>query len=223
MGSNGSSGDQRAIGVLVVDDHTTFSDLLSMAVSSEPDMECVGTAPDRAEALELVEKHRPEVVVMDVQLGSDNGISVTAELTAAYKDLSVVILTAHANRDMIMNAAAADASCLLPKNGALPGLLKAIRSARRGGFIVDPELLRALVLQTQAEPTRAVSIPALTARELEVLQHLVQGKDSTTIAGEMGLTLNTYRGYVKSISKKLDAHSQLEAVVIAIRHGIVDV
>ena len=221
MASHKTSRSRVVRTIVVVDDHKTFSDLLSLALSGEQDLECVGTAHDRSSALQLVSQHRPDVVVMDVDLGGDNGIAVTAELTSAYPDLSVVILTAHATRDLAMQAAAADASCLLPKNGALPDLLKALRSARRGGFIVDPALLRALV--TQTPPSDEEPLQPLTPRELTVLQLLVMGKDTAAIARELNLSVHTYRGYVQTLVHKLGARSQLEAVVIAIRRGIVNV
>jgi DNA-binding NarL/FixJ family response regulator len=165
----------------------------------------------------MVSDVRPDIVVMDVQLGGDDGVEVTAQLTARHEDLRVVILTAHASRDLMRRAIAARACGLLPKNGALPDLLRTLRSARRGGFVVDPRLFQSL-LEKPEDP-----LPALTPRELMVLRQLAAGKDTTTVARQLGLSVHTCRGYVKSLLVKLDAHSQLEAVAIAIRRGIVDV
>ena len=203
--------------VAVVDDHTTFSDLLCLALNAEDDLLCVGTAGDRGSSLALVDEVHPDIVVMDVQLGSDDGIEVTAELTARHEELRVVILTAHATRDLMRRAIAARACGLLPKNGALPDLLRTLRSSRRGGFVVDPGLFQSLLEKPQ-DP-----LPALTPRELMVLRQLANGKDTATVARQLGLSVHTCRGYVKSLLVKLDAHSQLEAVAIAIRRGIVDV
>lgn len=209
--------------VLVVDDHMTFSDLLSMALSGEDDLECVGTAHDRSSALELARSERPDVVLMDVALGHDNGLQVTAELTREYPALRVVVLTANANRELMMQAAAADASCLLLKNGALPDVLRALRTSRRGGFVVGPDLLQSLMAQTSEHSPNEPPLPSLTPRELAVIKLLASGKDTHTIARELNLSVHTCRGYVKSLLYKLDAHSQLEAAAIAIRRGIVDV
>ena len=207
----------RTLRVIVVDDHTTFSGLLCLALNAEDDLECVGTAADRDSTLTMVRDVHPDIVVMDVQLGSDDGVELTAELTSSHEDLRVVILTAHASRDLMRRAIAARACGLLPKNGALPDLLRALRSARRGGFVVDPRLFQSL-LEKPEDP-----LPALTPRELMVLRQLAAGKDTTTVARQLGLSVHTCRGYVKSLLVKLDAHSQLEAVAIAIRRGIVDV
>jgi DNA-binding NarL/FixJ family response regulator len=203
--------------VAVVDDHTTFSDLLCLALNAEDDLECVGTAADRVSTLALVKDIRPDIVVMDVQLGGEDGVEITAELTSHHADLRVVILTAHASRDLMRRAIAARACGLLPKNGALPDLLRTLRSARRGGFVVDPHLFQSL-LEKPEDP-----LPALTPRELMVLRQLASGKDTATVARQLGLSVHTCRGYVKSLLVKLDAHSQLEAVAIAIRRGIVNV
>lgn len=204
--------------VVVVDDHTTFSDLLSLALDGQADLTCVGTADTRDSAMALVRRERPDVVVMDAQLGADDGVSATAELTAQDDALRVLILTAHANRDLMRRAVAAQACAVLPKNGALPDLLRTLRSARRGGFVVDQKLFRTLVEQPDEKP-----LPPLSPREMAVLRLLATGKDVTTIASQLGLTVHTCRGYVKSLLAKLDAHSQLEAAAIAIRRGIVDV
>ena len=207
----------RTLRVAVVDDHTTFSDLLCLALNAEDDLECVGTAGDRDATVTMIRDVRPDIVVMDVQLGSDDGVEVTAELTSRHEDLRVVILTAHTSRDLMRRAIAARACGLLPKNGALPDLLRTLRSARRGGFVVDPHLFQSL-LEKPEDP-----LPALTPRELMVLRQLASGKDTATVARQLGLSVHTCRGYVKSLLVKLDAHSQLEAVAIAIRRGIVDV
>ena len=165
----------------------------------------------------MVDDVRPDIVVMDVQLGSEDGVELTAELTSRDEDLRVVILTAHASRDLMRRAIAARACGLLPKNGALPDLLRTLRSSRRGGFVVDPRLFQSL-LEKPEDP-----LPALTPRELMVLRQLASGKDTATVARQLGLSVHTCRDYVKSLLVKLDAHSQLEAVAIAIRRGIVDV
>jgi DNA-binding NarL/FixJ family response regulator len=207
--------------VLVVDDHTTFSDLLAMALNSEPDFTCVGTAPGVAKAMTMVDELRPDLVVMDVHLGDGDGVAATGELTRIYPELRVVVLTAHTDTTLMQRAADAGACCLLPKNGSLPDMLAALRSSRRGGLVVHPALLSALI---SARPRRRSDyLPALTRRERDVLRMLADGSDARAIARELGIAVATCRGYVKSLLLKLNAHSQLEAVVIATNHGLVSV
>ena len=206
--------------ILVVDDHTVFSDLLAMALDREPDFSCVGTAASVIEAFLTVDERKPDLVIMDVRLGEGDGIAATAELTRIYPELRVVILTAHIDTALMQRAADAGACCLLPKDGSFPDLLEALRSSHREGFIVHPTLLKALIM---SHPQRNVAIPSLTRRECEVLYMLADGLDARAIAHNLGISVNTCRGYLKNLLLKLDAHSQLEAVVIATNYGLVSV
>jgi DNA-binding NarL/FixJ family response regulator len=206
--------------VLVVDDHTTFSDLLAMALDHEPDLTCVGTAAGVARALAMVDRLRPDLVLMDVHLGDGDGIAATAQLTRTYPELRVVVLTAHVDSALMQRAADAGACCLLPKNGSLPDMLAALRSARRGGLSIHPGLLKVLIT---SKPPSSDYVPPLTPREHDVLRMLAGGSDARAIAKSLGISVSTCRGYVKNLLLKLDAHSQLEAVVIATNRGLVNV
>jgi DNA-binding NarL/FixJ family response regulator len=169
----------------------------------------------------LVDRLRPDVVVMDVQVGADDGIAATARLTGRYPELRVVVLTAHADRATLDRATAADACAVLPKDGSLTEILGALRSARRGGLVVHPRLMRRIV--TTSQPGSAPCTPVLTGREQEVLQLLAEGLDARATAKQLGISLHTCRGYIKSLLVKLQAHSQLQAVAIATRNGLVRV
>lgn len=212
--------DDRPHRVLLVDDHRTFTDLVGLALSQESDLECVGAAQNGAEARRLVAETRPDTVLMDVNLGPDNGLDVAADLLANDPELRVVVLTAHGDAATMRRAAAIGASALLPKDGSLPELLAGLRGARRGGLVVHPELLRSLVSDA-AEPATPAP-PVLTAREQTVLQRLADGKQVNVIAKELGISVHTCRGYVRSLLSKLGVHSQLEAVVVAVSQGLVD-
>ncbi len=207
--------------VLVVDDHTTFSDLLAMALENQADLTCVGTAASVNEALAMVKTLSPDLVLMDVHLGDGDGIAATAVLTQLYPDLRVVVLTAHTDAALMQRAADAGACCLLPKDGSLPDMLQALRSSRRGGLVVHSALLTALVT---ARPRRSSgALPPMTRRERDVLRMLADGSDTRVIAKNLGISVSTCRGYMKNLLLKLGAHSQLEAVVIAANHGLVRV
>ena len=208
--------------VLVVDDHTTFSDLLALALSREPDLSCVGTASSVAKALVMADEQRPDLVIMDVRLGDGDGIAATAVLTRLYPDLRVVVLTAHVDMTLMQRAADAGACGLLPKDGSLPDMLETLRSSRRGALVVHPALLTSL-MTTRSRRRRSDGFPPLTRRERDVLRLLAAGFDARAIGKDLGISVNTCRGYLKNLMMKLDAHSQLEAVVIATNHGLVSV
>lgn len=208
---------ERALRVVVADDHATFADLLSMAIDAEPGLECVGTAGGAKECRRVVEELAPDVVVMDVELGDGDGIETTAELVEEWPRLRVVVLTAKVDTVVMHRAAAAGACALLPKSGPLLATLRSIKQSRAGGFEIDAGLLRDLV--TSPDGTR-MSVD-LTARETEVLALLADGLDVRRIATQLVISQHTCRGHVKSLLRKLDAHSQLEAVAKAARLGLV--
>jgi DNA-binding NarL/FixJ family response regulator len=203
--------------VAVVDDHATVSELMARALDHEPGIRCVGTAASAAAARLLVRVEKPDAVIMDVQLGADDGIALTAELVAEQPGLRVVILTALTAPALVQRAAAAGACSLLPKNGALDDVVGALRTAAYGGLMVHPQLLRELVT---ASGTRAVASPALTGRELDVLRLLGDGRTVRQIAVQLTISEHTARGHVKKLLQKLDAHSQLEAVAVATKLGL---
>lgn len=207
--------------VLVVDDHRTFAELLSRALDAEPDLECVGHAADSSEALAAVPRLLPDVVLMDLKLPDRDGISTTAMLTRDYPDLKVLILTAHASHADVVRAGAAGAAGFLAKDGFLSEVLQALRTARRGSLILPEGLLTGIAPRDR--DGRTGQEWGLTPRELEVLQLLGTGRDPRAIAKELGVSLYTCRGYVKGILAKMGVHSQLEAVVLAARSGLIQV
>ena len=206
--------------VLVVDDQRTFAELADRAISSEFDLECVGTATSVADALAKAQALEPDVVLMDVHLGEGDGIEATAELTSTFAEVRVVILSAHVTPAVVQSAADAGASAVLPKDGSLRDLLHAVRTASRGHMLVHPQAFAGM---RGATPSRGSFQPPLTPRELEVLQQLGHGASVPSIARDLGISLATCRGHVKSVLTKLGAHSQLEAVVIAMQHRLITV
>jgi DNA-binding NarL/FixJ family response regulator len=205
--------------VLVVDDHRTFTDLLVLALDGLDDIECVGQAHDAETARELVDDLSPDLTIMDVELGADDGIELSAELLARHADLRIVVLTAHANRGLITRAADAGVCALLPKVGSLPSVLHALRTARRGSFVVDQSLLQTLITPVYDVPTRRTP---LSDRESDVLGLMAEGMDARRAAQRLGISIHTFRGHVRHVLSKLDAHSQLEAVAIAKREGLLE-
>jgi DNA-binding NarL/FixJ family response regulator len=220
----GQSSGQTALGdvvdvsrVMVVDDHRTFAELLARALDAEDDLVCVGHARDGEEAIRMVGELRPDLVLMDLELPGRDGISVTAELTAADPDLKVLILTAHAGTGELTRAGAAGACGFLAKDGSLDEVLDALRTAHRGSLLLPSEVAAGFARVPRPRAEEA----GLTPRELEVLRLLGQGREPRAIARELGVSLYTCRGYVKSVLAKLDVHSQLEAVVAASRSGLI--
>lgn len=201
------------IRVLIVDDHTTFNELLTGALERESDLSCVGSARTVEEAVEQFSAVRPDVVVMDYHLHGGNGLDASARILSIDRTARIVMLTGDPTPEALERAARIGVRAYLPKDSSLTTLLDAVRHGRSGGMVVDPLLLSRMTPQASAGPL-------LTARELGVLRLMATGNDVRTNAAILGISESTCRGHVKSILAKLHAHSQLEAVAIANRRGM---
>lgn len=203
--------------VLVVDDHRAVAQLLALGLQTHPSYRSVVVACDPRSARQAFRDHVPDVIVLDVHLDRDprSGLDLAEHFTSASPEVAVVLLTGDASDLDLASVARTRACALLAKGGSLEALLDAIDRARPGRLEVDPGLLRHLTVRP-AGP--AVD---LTSREREVLELLSEGLDVQRIADVLRIRPHTCRGYVKALLHKLDAHSQLEAVASARRHGLV--
>ena len=143
------AGPAEKMRIVVVDDHRMFAQLLAITLGDQPDMECVGIANDVATALSMVTALRPDLVLMDARLQDGDGVAATAELVANNPDLRVAVLSGFIDTALMRRAAEAGACALHPKDGDLEEILSAVRRARAGSFVVQPQLLRSLVAQSR--------------------------------------------------------------------------
>ncbi|GGN37528.1 DNA-binding NarL/FixJ family response regulator [Actinoplanes campanulatus] len=212
-----------AITVLVVDGHQTFAELLGHALAGQPDLRWVGHARTGAEAISLAAELRPDVIVLDPELSDADGIAIAELIRVRQPDSRVVILTASEEQSLVRRATTAGAAGFLSKNGALGDVLNALRTAHRGSMTVSTDILARLLRSTTpaTAPRGGVANGGLTVRENEVLQLMAAGLDARTVARRLGISVHTCRGYQKAVLAKLGAHSQLEAVAIATRRGLV--
>lgn len=210
-----------ALRVLVVDDHNTFAELLVGAIDRERDLVSVGHATTGAGAVAMFAELRPDVVLMDLQLPDIDGFAATAQIVAMSPDARVIMLTAHVNSAVVANAAKSGVCGFLPKDGHFTDLLNTLRTARPGSLAVDPALVGRLV--DQPRTTRRALERPLSQRELSVLVRMADGRDVTGISRELRISSHTCRGHVKSVLSKLGAHSQLEAVILAVRMGLIQI
>lgn len=214
--------------MLIIEDSAVLGTALSAAIGAEPDLEIVGLATTVADALVQLEARQPDVVLMDVCLPDGDGIETTVRARSLAPDARVLVLTSLDDPDVLARAAMAGASGFLLKDSGLDEVVAAIRSAcePESKMLVEAATLRALVGRLSA-PAAVLPVPArdygLTAREGDVLRLMGQGLDPKTIAEQLFVSLHTCRGYVKSLLVKLGAHSQLEAVVVGIRDGLIPV
>ena len=211
--------------VLIVDDHRVFSEALALAIAHHPDIVCVGTPTTIAECLATVEEAAPDVVLLDIYLPDGDGIEAIPAIQARRCAARIIVMTGYTDIEVMARAASAGASGFLPKENSIAAVLAAIRAAGDGQMLVDGSTLAAILgrVGRAAPGTRGLDVDSthLTARERDVLDLMGQGLDPNAIAERLGIGLHTCRGYQKSILAKLDAHSQLEAVVVAARRGLI--
>ncbi|MBL8212631.1 MAG: response regulator transcription factor [Bryobacterales bacterium] len=174
-------------------------------------IEVVGDATDGAEALELAERLRPDVVVMDYAIPVHNGAMTTRLLRERLPATRVLMLSMHSEPSYVENSKAAGAAGYLLKNALELELVAAVKAVHAGEWVQDPRLEQA------AGP---VGKRPLSRRELEILQHIVGGRSNKEIAAVLGLSVNTVSVHRANIMEALEMRNTAELVVYAIRHGL---
>lgn len=206
-----------AVRVLVVDDHRTFAELLAGALGSAG-MEPVGTAASAAQAVAMARDLQPDIVIMDIEMPRQDGLTATRQIREVAPRTVVAVVTGHCDPSWVVRAAQAGASAFIPKNGSLDEMIDVLSRVRLGQMLVAPSAFTGGGLS--APPVRAADAPELTRREREVLDCLGRGMQIKGIARLLGITVETCRGYVKSLHTKLGVRSQLEAVIKAQELGL---
>ena len=199
------------IRVLAVDDHPVVRAGIAAMLANEPDLTVVALARNGAEAIALFETHRPDVVLMDLQMPEIGGVEATRAIRAIDPDARIVALTTYDGDADIHRALSAGACAYLLKDAMIDQLVAAVRSAAAGKRVIPVEVATKL-----AEFTPRAD---LSARELEVLQHVAGGLGNKEIAQAIGRSPETVKAHLESIFKKLDARDRAHAVTIALQRG----
>jgi DNA-binding NarL/FixJ family response regulator len=205
-----------SITVLLVDDHALVRRGFRRMLEDEHDIQVVGEASDGHEAVAATEQHRPNVVVMDFALPSMNGAVATRHILKTAPDTAVLVLSMHSEPSYVRTCLEAGARGYLLKNAMDLELVDAVRKVAAGAKVLD----RRLALPAGEHDDDA---PALTTRELEVLQLIVNGKSNKEIAVVLGVSANTVAVHRANIMQTLGIHNAAELVVYAIRKGLVSI
>lgn len=201
--------------VLLVDDHALVRRGFRRMLEDDPSIAVVGEASEGQEAVRLAGELRPKVIVMDCALPGISGIDATRRILAKTPKATILMLSMHSEDTLIRQALEAGARGYILKNAMELDLVNAIKRVADGHLVLDPQL-------TKPEALKGERNFGLTARELEILQHIVAGKSNKEIAAELELSANTVAVHRANIMDKLGIHKTAELVVYAIRNGLVN-
>jgi len=201
------------IRILVADDHYVVRMGVIAIINNEPDMEVVAEAANGIQAIELFNKHKPDLVLLDSRMPHKGGVQAAKEIKAQHGAARILMLTAFDGDEDIHKALAAGAEGYVLKGSTGEQLVPALRAVAAGKSWIPAEVAERLV--------RRKGFEALTPRELEVLHELAKGLANKQIADVMDISLHTTKEYLKSILTKLHVADRTEAVTVAIQRGLI--
>jgi len=210
------------ISVAIVDDQRLFVDGLARIVGFQPDMAVVGGAYTGEEAVELCLREEPDIVLMDLSMPGMGGISATRKIISLLPRTQVLVLTVHTDDTNLFQAIKAGAQGYILKDCTPEDLTSAIKSVHAGNSITSPEIAKKMIATFEGIRTNTELTPSLTERELEVIKALAQGKSNKEIARTLDISEKTVRNHASNIYKKLHIFDRTQAVIYAVRHGLVD-
>ena len=210
------------IRVVICDDQAVVSEGLKVILGTSGKIDVVGVGSDGVEALELVEKHLPDVILLDLKMPVMNGIQATRAIRDKFPNTRVLVLTTYDADEWVFDAIRSGASGYLLKDTPRADLIAAIEGTAAGKTHIDPSVagkLLAQVAQT-APPPETTAFADLSERELDVLRQLARGFNNAEIARRLSLSEGTVRNYVSAILNKLGVADRTQAAVLALRHGL---
>jgi DNA-binding NarL/FixJ family response regulator len=230
--AKGAMGARRGpdpIRALIVDDHALFRRGLEMVLAAEDDIELVGEASDGTEAVEKAAESLPDVVLMDIRMPRSSGIEACRAMKEAAPSSKIVMLTISDEEEDLFEAIRAGASGYLLKDIPLDEVAEVVRAVHGGQSLINPSMAGKLLtefatLAKRDDEERAQQVPApkLTDREMQVLKLVARGMNNRDIAKELFISENTVKNHVRNILEKLQIHSRMEAVMIAVREKLIE-
>jgi two-component system NarL family response regulator len=219
------------IRTMIVDDHALFRRGLEIVLVTEPDIDVVGEASDGAEALQKAGESLPDIVLMDIRMPRSSGIEACRAIKEVAPSAKIIILTMSDEEEDLFEAIRAGASGYLLKDIPLDQVAEAVRAVHGGQSLISPPMagkllseFAALARRDSDEPPQQIPIPApkLTDREMQVLKLVARGMNNRDIAKALFISDNTVKNHVRNILEKLQIHSRMEAVMVAVREKLIE-
>jgi len=212
------------IRIVLADDHTIIRSGLRLLLEQQPDFKVVAEAADGRQAVQLVAKHHPDVVILDIGMPQLNGIEATRQIVAQESHPNVVILSMHSDESYVLRALKAGARAYILKNAAEADLIRAVQAVSEGKSFFSPVISK-MLLEDYVRQVRDKEVEdsydLLTPREREILQLIAESKTNKEIATILGLSPHTVETHRGNILQKLNLHSVPELILYSVRKGII--
>jgi DNA-binding NarL/FixJ family response regulator len=211
---------ERAMGqvrCLVVDDHAAIREGVKLILARDREISVIGEASSGDGAVDMAERRRPDVILMDVRMRGMDGFEATRRITAAHPAIAIILYTAHGERGLLAEGLDCGARGYVLKDAPPDDIIRAVKRVAEGGAYVDPTLASELV-----SPKATERIPALSTREREILGLLANGFSNPEIAARLFISPETVRTHVRNAMAKLEADTRTQAVALALRYALID-
>jgi DNA-binding NarL/FixJ family response regulator len=209
------------IRLLIIDDHEMVREGLKAMLATEPDFNIVGDAANAEEAFALIERLRPDIILLDVRLPGTSGIEICRVVTERYPETAVIFLTTFTDESLVEQCIKAGARGFIVKDIERFDLKRSIRAVARGEAAIDPKAAVAVLAQLRRAP-QSKNEPiqeSLSSQQIVILRLVAQGLSSREIATRLYLSENTVKGYVQEILHRLGVKNRTEAVMVAVKQG----
>ncbi|MFD1849030.1 response regulator [Oceanobacillus bengalensis] len=226
---------EKKIKIILIDDHKLFREGVKRILEFEPSFHVVAEGDDGSEAAKLVKENNPDVVLMDINMPTINGVEATSDLVKYFPNTKVIILSIHDDESYVTHALKTGAQGYLLKEMDADSLVEAIKVVSEGGSYLHPKVTHNLVNEYRRlakENTSSITdrgieyrkpLHLLTKRECQVLQLLADGKSNRAVAETLYISEKTVKNHVSNILQKMNCNDRTQAVVSAIRNGWVEV
>jgi NarL family two-component system response regulator LiaR len=208
------------IRLLIADDHEIVRKGIRALLATKRDIQVIGEAGDGAEAVAQAQALHPDVILMDLVMPRMDGIQATREITARQPETRVLVLTSFAADEQVFPAIQAGALGYLLKDSGPQELVQAIRQVYHGEPSLEPSVARKVLAELSSPPQKPLTPDPLTARELDILRLIAQGRNNKEIAGQLVIAEETVHAHVSNILGKLHLASRTQAALYALREGI---
>ncbi len=219
----------KTVTIFIADDHSILRDGLKLILSSEPNYDIVGESGDGLETVQMVEKTRPDVLILDISLPTMSGIEVTRHLKKYVPETRIIILSRHDKEDYVNQLLKFGIGGYILKEDAGDDVIRAIEEVIKGNMFLSPRIATSLVTDYMAaKKERRADMPQtpfglLTPREREILKLIAEGNKSSEIGKTLRISPQTVKTHRANIMKKLNLHKTADLVHYAIKHGFIEI